>query len=113
MHIRICCFFFLEKCVYVFSDLSDDNDCLLNEIRSLKLERTDNNYKIDALVEENHKLKELLREQCESDSGISNDGKHNSDTDSELSYDLGLSSLPSVFDEQYISDYSEKAEATS
>lgn len=90
---------------FIFSDLNEDNDGLLNEIRSLKLERKDNTYKIDALIEENHKLKELVREQCESDSGVSSnsesgDGKPHSDTDSELSYDLGLALLSEFTEEQ-------------
>ena len=97
------------------SDLSDDNDGLLNEIRSLKLERTNDTYKIDALIEENRKLKDLLREQCESDSGFSSnsesrDGKPHSDTDSELSYDLGLATIPDLIEEEqttvaYTSDF--------
>lgn len=74
-------------------------------MRSLKLERTDNNYKIEALIEENKKLKEFVREHSENDSGFSSSesstGKPQSDTDSELSYDLGTSttSLPDVVEE--------------
>ena len=111
----IYCTHFAHTFCLIVSDLSDDNDGLLNEIRSLKLERTNDTYKIDALIEENRKLKDLLREQCESDSGFSSnsesrDGKPHSDTDSELSYDLGLATIPDLIEEEqttvaYTSDF--------